>query len=158
MNDIANFTSRRALLKGFGLFATAAASGLSFNVLAQSQDHSAHHHHADPKRQGIIDAALECVKNGEACSQHCIELFKEGDTSVAACADAVQEMLASCNALAKLAAHNSRHLKAFVEACIGVCEDCEKECREHEDKHAECKACADSCANCIDACKEYLAA
>ena len=59
------------------------------------------------------------------------ELFKMGDTSVAECADVAHEMLASCTAMGKLASYDSRHLKDFVRVCIGVCEDCEKACREH---------------------------
>jgi len=38
-----------------------------------------------------------------------------------------------------------------------VCEACEKECRKHEMKHAECKACADSCAACLKECQKIAA-
>jgi len=88
--------------------------------------------------------------------QHCIELFKQGDTSVAECADTVQDMLASCTAMSQLASYNSPHLKKMLHVCIAVCEDCESACREHADKHAECKACADSCEECIKVSKAYL--
>lgn len=151
-------TSRRDILKGLGIV-TMAAAGYSMDTLAESKDHT-HMHHAqanDPELQRIIDNTMDCLKKGEACSQHCIDLFKAGDTSVANCADSVQEMLAACTALSKLATYNSKHLKVFVTACVGVCEDCEKECRKHADKHTACKACADSCIDCIKACKDYLA-
>ena len=150
---------RRDLLKGAGAMAAVIAAGASQNLLAETTDHT-HKHHVhtiDHGLQRVIDHAMDCVKQGEICNQHCIDLFKSGDTSVAECADTVQEMLASCTAMSKMAAYNSRHLKDLMKVCIGVCEDCEKECREHEDKHAECKACADSCADCIKVCNEYLA-
>jgi Cys-rich four helix bundle protein (predicted Tat secretion target) len=159
MRENEEFVSRRNILKGFGLFAAAASSGLSLNALAESTEHShAHHMHTvDLALQRVIDHAMDCIKKGETCAQHCIELFKIGDTSVANCADSVQEMLASCTAMSKLAAYNSKHLKAMMKVCISVCEDCEKECNKHADKHAECKACADSCKDCIKVCKDYLA-
>jgi Cys-rich four helix bundle protein (predicted Tat secretion target) len=151
--------TRRVLLRGAGLLAVAAATGASLRVSAASgeHDHQHHVHTTDIGLQRVIDHAMDCVKKGEICSQHCIDLVKAGDTTIADCMDTVQQMLASCTAMAKLAAHNSRHLKALMQVCIGICEDCEKECRKHEDKHAECKACANSCADCIKVCKEYIA-
>jgi len=156
-NDVPN--RRRDVLKGLGALAAVATAGVSRNALASSTQHN-HQHHAhtvDLGRQRVIDHAMDCIKKGEACNQHCIDLFKAGDTTVANCADSIQEMLASCTAMAKLAAYDSKHLKAMMKVCIGACEDCEAECKKHADKHAECKACADSCADCIRVCKEYLA-
>ena len=159
MNENTVSISRREALKGIGLITAAAATGFSMEALAESKDQSHKHHTStiDQGRQRVLDHAMDCIKKGEICNQHCIELFKAGDTSVADCADSVQEMLASCTAMSKLAAYDSKHLKALMKVCIGVCEDCEKECRKHENKHAECKACANSCADCIKVCKDYLA-
>jgi Cys-rich four helix bundle protein (predicted Tat secretion target) len=158
-NDLPGEVSlpRRNLLAGAA--ALAAVSGLSVlgRASAEEQSHQHHQHTLDQGRMRVIEHATDCVMKGEICVAHCLELFKAGDTSVAECADTVQDMLASCTAMRKLAAYDSRHLKDFVRVCIGVCEDCEKACREHEKKHAECKACADSCADCIKACKDYLA-
>lgn len=155
-NDVS--IKRRNILTGVATLTAAAAMGFTQNTLAAATEHThkQHQHTIDHGRQRIIDHAMDCLMKGEACNQHCIELFKTGDTSVADCAGSVQEMLASCTAMSKLAAYDSRHLKAMLNVCIGICEDCEKECRKHEDKHAECKACADSCSDCIKICKEYL--
>ncbi len=147
---------RRDVLKGVGAFAAVAATGFAQNTLAKSTEHS-HIHTVDLAIQRIIDHAMDCVKKGDICTQHCMDLFKAGDTTLAACADSVLEMVVSCAAMSKLAAYNSKHLKAMVKVCISICEDCENECRKHGDKHAECKACADACAACIKSCKEYLA-
>ena len=148
---------RRDLL--IGAAALGSVSGLSVLGLARAEEHSHEHHQhtVDQGRVRVIEHANDCVMKGETCIEHCLQLFKAGDTSVAECAETVHEMLASCTAMGKLAAYDSRHLKDFMRVCIGVCEDCEKACREHENKHAECKACADSCADCIRVCKEYLA-
>lgn len=151
--------SRREVLKGIGILTVAAASVVSRNAAVAAQEHS-HHHHGHTVDLGLrrlIDHATDCINKGELCNQHCIELVKSGDTSIADCMDTVQEMLAACTALSKLAAYDSKHLRAMVNVCIGVCEDCESECRKHEAKHAECKACADSCADFLKVCKEYLA-
>ena len=151
--------ARRQLLTGAGVALVAGTFGgvTAAGAAEHAHDHGHHHATMDAGRMRVVDHAMACIKDGQICVQHCIDLFKAGDTSVADCADSVQEMLASCTAMAQLATYDSRHLKDLMRVCIGVCEDCEKECRKHEDKHAECKACADSCADCIKVCQEYLA-
>lgn len=157
MNKNSDKVSRRDLLKGAAWLA--AASALPAGALAEDTEHThAHHvHTVDTALMRVMDHTLACVKSGELCSQHCIELFKQGDTALAECEDSVQEMLAVCAALTRLAAYNSKHLKELMGVCIGVCEDCEKECRKHADEHAECKACGDACADLVSVCKQYLA-
>jgi Cys-rich four helix bundle protein (predicted Tat secretion target) len=150
---------RRNLLKGAA--AVTALSGLSFlgQAYAEGEEpsHAHHQHTVDQVRMRVVQHAMDCVMKGQMCSEHCIQLFKAGDTSVAECADRVQDMLASCTAMGQLASYNSPHLKDMMPVCISICEDCEKACREHAKEHAECKACADSCADCIKVCKDYLA-
>ena len=135
---------------------TAAATLASGATFAASSDHD-HAHHSKNENEGLIDSAFDCVKKGQLCMDHCMELFKVGDTSVAECADSVNEMLAMCNALAQMAAYRSSHLSNLAKVCIDVCNDCEKKCREHEEDHSECKACADSCAICAEECEKVLA-
>lgn len=154
-SDMALHTSRRNLLKGAGGIAALAAMGM-MQPAAAASEHEHHHHVVDDTRSRLIDSAAACIKTGDACSQHCIELIKTGDTSLAGCIDSVQEMLATCTALTKLAAYDSRHLKTMVQLCMNVAEDCQKECRKHETKHAECRDCANACADCIKVCKGYL--
>ncbi len=147
--------SRRNILLGATAAATVASLGLSTNANAE-MDH--HHMHTVPaNRQKVIDTSHDCVKAGQACIQHCIDMFKMKDTSMAECADSVQEMLATCTALSQLASYDSRHLKGFARICIDVCKDCKKICDKHADKHAACKACSESCDDCIKACKAYIA-
>lgn len=149
--------SRRNVLLGATAVAAAASMGMSGSANA-AMDHSHHMMHAIPAdRQKVIDASLDCVKAGQECVQHCIDMFKMKDTSMAVCADTVQEMLATCNALSQLASYDSKHLKDFAKICINVCKDCKKECDVHADKHSACKACAESCDDCIKACEDYIA-
>ena len=43
--------------------------------------------------------------------------------------------------------------RVALDACVA----CEKECRKHADKHAECRACAQSCVTCIEQCRKAAA-
>ncbi len=140
---------RRKLLIGAGAIVSVASAGAAWGA-------SVHQHQPSYNKQGIIDASIDCIKKGQACVDHCLELFKTGDTSVAECADAVHEMLAICTALSQFASYQSRHLKSLAKVCIDVCQDCENECRKHAEKHAACKACANACANCIEECQKIV--
>ena len=142
--------SRRDILLGAAAVATTVASSAAFSA-------TGHEHHKMNSNTDLIDTALDCIKTGQACNDHCIDLVKGGDTSIAECMSTVSEMLAACAALSQLASYKSKHLPALAKVCLAVCEDCEKECQKHEDKHAECKACADSCRDCIKACKKVAA-
>jgi Cys-rich four helix bundle protein (predicted Tat secretion target) len=122
-------------------------------TVSESHNHNAHGN----SNEGLISASLECERIGQACIDHCMELLKAGDTSIAVCADSVLEMLAFCEAFTKLASYKSAHLKAAARICIVICEDCEKECRKFEAHHAECKKCAEACRNLIDSCRKILA-
>ena len=143
---------RRKLLKSFLVLPLL---GVIPSAMAEEKHH--HHHHGN-KHAALAKSALDCIHKGELCLSHCMELFKVGDTSVAECADSVQEMLTMCNALVDLAAHDSNYLVEFTKICEKVCTHCEKECRKHEDDHPECKACAESCVVCADECKKVYQA
>lgn len=108
----------------------------------------------DSKLQAL---ALDCVKTGQICINHCLDSFAMGDVSMAGCARTVDQMLSVCATLAKLASVGSPHLPRMAKVAYGMCKDCEKECRKHADQHAECKACADACAACAEACEKVAA-
>ncbi|MBF0281934.1 MAG: four-helix bundle copper-binding protein [Zetaproteobacteria bacterium] len=157
---------RRDVLIGAGavgigaLATTALATTQAFAADSMMMAGEMHHHHAaaaQPQLKALQLALHQCVAASESCIDHCLEMFKSGDVSLADCAISVQETMAFCTAHAKLAAYNSPFLKAMSELGLQVCEACEKQCRKHE-KHAECKACADACLDCIKACKTYLSA
>jgi Cys-rich four helix bundle protein (predicted Tat secretion target) len=98
-----------------------------------------------------------CVATGQACLSHCLMMFAGGDTTLAACAKSVNELIVACGALQALAIDKSSNLAAFAKAVGAVCEECEKECRKHEAKHEVCKACAEACKTCAAECKKISA-
>ena len=97
------------------------------------------------KNQDLLDAALLRVNRGEACVDHCAKQLGAGDTSMKNCMGSVSTMLSMCTAVARFAAFDAPRLKEVVKLSVDVCSDCEKECRKHEQHHAQCKNCADSC-------------
>jgi Cys-rich four helix bundle protein (predicted Tat secretion target) len=165
--DIASLLSsdtkvlRRHVLSGL---AGAAGILLAGRALA-SEDKGGHEHggkHYTPgvrnkKHADLVAAVNACTSKGEACLSHCMETFLQGDTTMAECADAVQQMLPVCRAMSSLGVYDSPHLKDLGRACMGVCTDCEKVCREHAEHQKECKECADACAAVIEQCKKLLA-
>lgn len=146
---------RRDVLK---TVAATVAGAISGSALAAQHDHGHHDHAGMNKRNAaLIAASADCLKVGEACLAHCLYLLGNGDKEMAACAQSVNEMLASCTALMKLAGQDSRYVPALAKVAGEICANCEKECRKHEKHHEECKACAESCAACLKECKKVAA-
>lgn len=147
---------RREILK---TAAAAVAGAFSASAIAAGQHDQHHHDHQHeqggaPRNAVLIAATADCLKTGEACLAHCLYLLGNGDKEMAACAQSVNELLASCTALMKLAGQDSRYVPALAKVAGEICANCEKECRKHADHHAECKACAESCAACVKECRK----
>lgn len=149
---------RRQVLKTAAAVAAVVGSGVA--VAADHSSHMEHNHDmhsSNANNTDLVMAANHCVMMGDACLEHCVELFKSGDTSVANCADKVMEMLAMCASLSKMAAYNSSHLPKLAALCMAVCKDCKEECEKHAKHHEACKRCAESCGECIKACEKVAA-
>jgi Cys-rich four helix bundle protein (predicted Tat secretion target) len=139
-------------------FATGSAvllAAVTTTTLAQEHDHSGMHHGGTKK--ALIAAAADCVVKGQACLAHCLVLLADGDKSMGGCAKMVNQMLAVCGALQNLASQQSPLVPALAKVALDACQQCEQECRKHEGKHAECKACMESCQNCAKQCKAFAA-
>lgn len=110
---------------------------------------AAGHAHAanltDPALQQLLEAATECVRAGELCLSHCLQMFATGHTDMAACAQSVRDMIPVCSATATLAAASSQHLHAMAGVCAQVCASCIAACKPHQN--------APSCAGCLEACE-----
>lgn len=153
--------NRRELLTGgaAATFATLTASALAAEPKANAQaghdhGHMHHHHHAGGADYATLaHAATHCVMFGEACIGHCLDLLAEGDKEMAACAKSVEQMLAACNMLRQLATWKSAYVPRMAAVVMDMCLACEQECRKHENKHKECRDCAESCAACAKECK-----
>ena len=150
----ASAISRRTLLTTASAAAAVAAAGASVAEEGKKDDHQAHDR---PKNAALAESALDCVRTGEDCLEHCFAMFQHGDTSLAVCAGLVRELVIGCTALAQLAANDSRHVAALARVTRGICADCEKECRKHT-RHKLCIVCADSCAECIKQCDAIASA
>lgn len=112
---------------------------------------------AGASTQAFAKAAADCVRIGEACLQHCLTLLGKGDTSLADCAQMVNQMLAVCRAVGPIADANGKYLRPTAQLCRDICTDCERVCRVHAQHHAICKQCADVCAAVIAAAKPLAA-
>ncbi len=132
--------NRRDVLVGAGALALAAVAK------AAPKDKPGETHHHDAAAAPLVDATADCLKKGEACEQHCFTLLGSGDTSMAACAMAVRDMLASARSLLTLASAGSKYTKATARVCADICKDCEAECKKHAAQHQPCKDCGDACA------------
>lgn len=104
----------------------------------------------------FADAAAECIRTGETCLQHCLNLLAKGDTSLGECAQKVNQMLAVCRAVGTLADAGSSHLGSAASLCRDVCKDCEAACKPHVGHHPECAACAKACRNLIAAASRII--
>lgn len=146
--------NRRELLLGAAAMAAAATTGRAF---AAGHDHSAHAHHATSSRNdSLLAAVADCVLKANICQQHCLVLLGQGDTSMAACAKSSSQVSAVCTALQQLASAESKHLPQLAKVAMGICKECEEECKKTE-QHAECKACKEACAACYDECRKVAA-
>lgn len=137
--------SRRMLLVGAGAVGAALATGAS-----RAGDAPGHRHedHAT-KNPDALAAVNDCLAKAQACIAHCLVAFQEGDTTLADCARKVSEMQPICRAFSYQLASNSPYVKALSAVCSQACKDCEAECRKHEDKHLECKECAEACEQVV---------
>ena len=108
------------------------------------------------KAAALGETASQCVLDGQRCLAHCLFLLGNGDDSMADCAKAVNQMLATCTALQSLAAQDSALLPAMAKVALEACTVCEKACKQHS-MHAPCRACMESCAACIKQCRAFAA-
>ncbi|MCH9698442.1 MAG: Csp1 family four helix bundle copper storage protein [Gammaproteobacteria bacterium] len=143
--------SRRSVMAGA---AAVAALGVFNPALAVEKEHEKHQ--ANPDVKNLIDTAQQCEVTGDACLAHIFKTFTTGDTTLAKCGILVDDAIAACAAIAKLASNNSAHTKAMAAVCKSVCADCEVECRKHGKKHAICEDMANSCQATVKACEKVI--
>lgn len=146
---------RREILLGA---AALVAAGMGRAVRAEDEhaEHM-HHHGGAPANAALLAAVADCVRAGQVCIDHCLQLFAQGDNSTAPCARSVSQVVPACQALEQLAALNSKYLPRYARVVLDMCKDCEDECRKHEKEHSACKACADACAACARECQKIAA-
>lgn len=109
-------------------------------------------HAAAGPDEPAMRCASACIAAGQICLQHCLGLLGVGDTSLAACARAVSDMIAVSQATQALAAAGSPELKAQAGVAVAVLTRCEEACRQHAGHHDACRDCAERCEAAL---KEY---
>jgi Cys-rich four helix bundle protein (predicted Tat secretion target) len=152
--------NRRELLVGSAAAAAtllAKAAGADDHMHDMQGMHDMQHMHAARKFAALANAASDCVKTGQICADHCMEMFAAGDNSTAACARSVSQLLPICATLQQLAEQNSKYTQKYARFAQEVCRDCERECRKHEKEHEACRNCAESCAACAKECDAVAA-
>jgi Cys-rich four helix bundle protein (predicted Tat secretion target) len=142
--------NKREWMSQSAVLALAAVAG---KASAQENSHAHHHMTGSGLNPALIAAASDCAIKGQICLSHCLDLLAGGEKEMLGCGKAVSETIAVCNALQALAIQGARSLKAMAKLAEDTCLACEKECRKHEDKHKECKDCAESCVACAKECK-----
>ena len=150
---------RREMMQS-GLALTLAAAGPAMAQADKSggaHDHHDHSAHSSGKYTALTNSAADCGHIGQVCLAHCFIVLAQGEKEMAACAAAVNQLLATCHALVQLAASDSKYVPKMAALALTVCLDCEKECRKHEKKHQQCKDCAEACAACAKECKKVAA-
>lgn len=143
------------------LAAIGAASLVGLGSHASANDH-AHHH--SPKQKGaskakyaeLLASASHCVSTGEVCMTRCLEVMATGDTGMAECAQKVNQLIAVCENLQKLAAQNAALVPMAAQLGKAACEQCAESCKPHNDHHPECKDCYDACLDCAKHCDAII--
>ena|SRR6185369_612294 len=148
---------RREMMQS-GVTLALATAGTSAMAQTGSAEHNHHHHHGGgASYSSLAGAAAGCTSAGQACLAHCVALLGQGDKDMAACAAKVSQMLATCEAMMKLAASDSKYVPKMAALTLAACKECGAECSMHAAKHQACKDCADACAVCGAECKKVSA-
>ncbi len=150
---------RTAAATATTLTAAASLAAAGSSTPAKSAGHAGHAGHAAlmaTPHGPLVASVTHCIVIGEACLTHCLQMLSAGEKAMAECAMSVQQTLAVCTALQKLALQGSAHTRRQAALAAEVCAECEKICRKFPDM-PDCVACADACADCVQACRKTAA-
>jgi Cys-rich four helix bundle protein (predicted Tat secretion target) len=111
-----------------------------------------------PKYKPVEQSSSACVASGEDCLRHAVGMWSMKDTSMAASANAIMQLVAVCQSLHTLAALNSPFTVDFAKTTAAVCDAAAKECQPFYAKYPECKACSDDCSKCAVECRKLISA
>ena len=85
---------------------TTVAAGAAFSFAAMAADPKAAKDATRPSgiaaHKEMYDAALECVRVGQECLDHCVRNLSTGEKMMAECAGTVRAMLPLCEAVVQL--------------------------------------------------------
>src|ERR1700677_107865 len=127
--------NRREMLASAGILSTAILSGVSF---AEEKKSEKTNPISKEKLKKATDAAFDCIKKGEACLAHCLDMQAAGDDSMKDCQPVIANMLAACTAFSKIGSYDSAKpetLRRLASVCADLCKDCAGICKLHAEKH-----------------------
>lgn len=136
---------------GAAAVAAAAVTTLGAGVASAEQGHKGHVQ--ENRNEELVKSASHCAMLAEQCVKVCYDQLEAGDKSMAECGRKLEELIATCNAIEKMAIYNSVNLKEMAKLTAKVCEESENECLKHKD-HKQCVDCAKACRECIEQCKK----
>jgi Cys-rich four helix bundle protein (predicted Tat secretion target) len=149
--------NRREVLARAAVLSSVMISGISFADEKKSEKAATV---GKDKLKKVTDAAFDCLKKGEACTSHCLDMIAAGDTSMKNCLSPLANMMAACTAISKIASYDTAKpevIKNLALACADLCKDCSDACKVHAGHHPVCKNCMEACDKCAEACTALTA-
>ncbi|MGH2622216.1 MAG: four-helix bundle copper-binding protein [Sphingobacterium sp.] len=100
-----------------------------------------------------IDACLKCAAICNHCASGCLQ--EEDVTMMTKCIQLDMECASICYSAAQVMSIGGIHAKELCKICASICEECAKECANHDHEH--CKECAEACKDCAHKCRTMAA-
>lgn len=105
------------------------------------------------EKNDLMNKLKECIEACGNCISSCLK--EENVDNMRECIASDIDCLDICSSALKFLSRDSSNQDVLLKACIEVCQNCEKSCREHDMDH--CQKCADACKACKEACESHLA-
>ena len=105
------------------------------------------------RNQEILDKLSNCINYCNYCADACLE--EDNVKMMVKCIRTDRVCASVCATLADVLVTKHDNVKGLMDYCIQICEECAKECEQHDHQH--CKDCAKACRECAEACKKYAA-
>jgi hypothetical protein len=100
-----------------------------------------------------IKACYDCAVECDHCAVACLQ--EENVKMLARCIELDMYCADVCRMAAAFMARSDEYTKRVCSLCAEICEDCAKECAQHE--HDHCKICAEACYRCAEECRKMAA-
>ncbi|MCM8571013.1 four-helix bundle copper-binding protein [Gramella jeungdoensis] len=105
------------------------------------------------RNEKLINALGNCINHCNYCADACLD--EQDVKKMVDCIRTDRVCAEVCSTLNQVLATNYADVKALVEYCKKICQDCATECGKHDAQH--CQDCAKACRECASACEAYLA-
>ncbi|ULT54955.1 four-helix bundle copper-binding protein [Neobacillus drentensis] len=103
--------------------------------------------------QSVIESLHECMVACNHCFDACLE--EENVRMMSKCIRLDRECADICSYLEQAIARGTPFISELAQVCATICEECGKECQNHQ--HPHCQNCAEACLRCAEACRKLTA-